>query len=81
MCGNLKAPRFFVQNNYYNDSMLNIFIINKVIIFQARDFIDPLAVYIAIVLDIGIKQHSLIDSITKKGMFRIIIYHLLKYEH
>lgn len=64
----MKTPSFFLQNNnYYKDSILNIFIINKVIIFQARDFINPLPVYRAIILDSGIKQRSLIDSITKKG--------------
>lgn len=73
MCGNMKTPRFLPQNNsnYYNDSILNIFVINKVIIFQARDFINLLAVYRAIVLDFGIKQHSLIDSVTKKGRLEL----------
>lgn len=61
----LGNPRFFLQSN---DSVLNIFIINKVIIFQARDFINLLAVYRAIILDFRIKHRSLIDSITKGGI-------------
>lgn len=77
----VKTPSFFLQNsnNYYNGSTLNIFIINKVIIFQARDFSNLLAVYRAIILDFGIKQHNLIDSVTKKGCLEL--YHLFKYKH
>lgn len=81
MCRNVKTPRFFPQNNnsYYNDSILTIFVINKVIIFQARDFINLLAVYRAIVPDFRIRQHSLTDTIA--GKWCLELYHLLKYEH
>ena len=80
MCGNMKTLRCSLQNknNCYNDSILHIFIINKVIIFQARDLINLLALYRVVVLHFGIKQRNLIDSVTKKGHFEL--YLLFKYE-